>query len=60
MSDAIPPGAMAFTRTPRGETSVASVRPIPRQADFAAEPATTSGIPNGEAIEAANKMLPCS
>jgi hypothetical protein len=60
MSDSIPPGAMAFTRTPHDETSVASVRTIPRQADFAAEQATTSGIPNGEAIEAVNKMLPCS
>lgn len=36
MSESIQSGAMAFTRTPQGETSVASERTRPRYADFAA------------------------
>lgn len=59
MSLSIHPGAIAFTRTPCGDTSVANDRTIPGYADFAAEYAMTNGIPKSDAMDAVNNMFPC-
>ena len=58
IGESIQPGAIALTRTPCGETSVANVRTNPRCADFAAEYADTNGTPNSDAIDAMNNTLP--